>query len=117
MSTAWACWPSPGAAQSASQQRISVLEAERDHLSEPLETARAARAEAWERATGAVERAAAETDGAGRAEHAAIRARHQLDTARSQLDELRDQVGELRAADATASAERDPWCRYRSGNL
>ncbi len=85
----------------------SFVEGERDHLAEELDAAQAARAEADERARGAVERVTAETTRADRAEQAATAAREQVDVARGKVDELREQVGELRAAEATARAERD----------
>lgn len=89
------------------EERVAVVEGERDHLAEELDTAQAARAEAEERARGAVERAGAEATRADRAEQAATTAREQVDTARGQVDDLRDQIGELRAVEATARAERD----------
>ena len=91
----------------ALQVRVGESDRERDDALQRYDTVSAARAEADERARGAVSRADTETARAERAEAELLRIREQLEQARTDRDGLRDQISSLRADLATITVERD----------
>lgn len=93
--------------QALAQRLLEQVTAERDGALARADTARAAQAEAEERARGAVRSAEAETKRATRAEAATEKAAVRLEKSLAQVEALGRDLADLRAQAATLAAERD----------
>ena len=91
----------------ATHARLNKTERDRDDAVNRAETATVARAEAEERARGAVARTDIENARADRAETETLELREQLERARAEHDKARDTLGDLRGHIATVTTERD----------
>lgn len=91
----------------AMRTRLGETEQERDEATKRTEVASAARAEAEERARGAVARADDEAARAQRAESDLAKVRDQLDLHRTERDAMQEEVSSLRGSLTAVSVERD----------